>query len=123
LSDLKTFIKGVTTKPPLIFPLVALAHLLWLVYSLWAARTATVANMEWIQPLWMVGHATFWIFTCDGRKWAAMGYILLSCLNLALYFGLLRYQRDMYTSPMFPTDLMFSFFVLFFYRRLTDGGA
>ncbi|MDR3680292.1 MAG: hypothetical protein P4L41_10040 [Flavipsychrobacter sp.] len=123
MSDLKTFIKGLATKPPLLFPLVALFHILWLLYSLWLARTATPANMEWVQPLWMLAYTTFWIFTCDGRKWAAIGYILLACLNLALYFGLIRYQRDMFTSPIFPTDLLFSFFIFFFYRRLTDGDA
>ena len=117
MRSLKTFIADVTKKPPLLFPLVALFHIVLLVYTIWAERNVPLFAIEWLQPLWMLAYTAFWLYVCDMRRWAAIGYLVTTSLNLALLLALKGEQRELITNALFPIDVLFSFFVLFFYKR------
>lgn len=105
-------------RPLILFPLVGLAHLLWLVWVVWSDRHIPIYNIEWLQALWMLGYTVFWIGACDYRRWGALGYMALTLLNAILFLAVKNITtKELYMSPIFLLDDLFSFFLLFFYRR------
>ncbi len=118
MRSFKEFIIDVTTKPIILFPLVGLFHILWLLWIVWTDRQVPVNNIEWLQVLWMVGYTTFWIAASDFRKWGALGYIGLTLVNATLFLAVKNINnRELYMSNIFLLDGLFSFFLLFFYKR------
>jgi len=116
--SLKEFIRDITVKPLILFPLVALVHVLWLAWVIWGNRHSPINGLEWLQALWMLGYSVFWIGACDYRKWGALGYITLTIVNLVLFLFVKNINdRDLYMSPIFLIDDLFCFFLLFFYKR------
>ncbi|MGN6568181.1 MAG: hypothetical protein ACTHJ0_09525 [Flavipsychrobacter sp.] len=115
MRDIKTFVRDLIKKPPQLFPLVALFHIAMLIYTIW---NDIGESYLWIQILWIVGYTIFWFFICDMRKWAAIGYLSLTVIDLILRFAL-KSPNDLaiYVSDMFILDVLFSFFVLFYYKR------
>ncbi len=112
------FIRDIIRKPPVIFPWVALFHVVMLAYVTWLFSTEPMFSAGWLQPLWMLAYTVCWIFICDLRRWAAYGYILLTSVNLLLYVLCKDVvAREMYTSSFSLIDVGFCFFVLFFFRR------
>ena len=115
MRDIKTFFRDLIKKPPQLFPLVALFHIAMLIYVVWNDISEPYA---WIQILWMLGYTVFWLFICDMKKWAALGYLALTVIDLVLRFTLKSPDNlAIYVSDMFILDVLFSFFVLFYYRR------
>src|ERR1035437_7523279 len=105
-------------KPPVLFPLVGLFHILWLLWIIWDDRHLPFPGIEWLQVLWMAGFAFFWIAACDLRKWGALGYIVLTLLNAVLFLFVKNVNdRDLYMSPVFLIGGLFSFFLIFYYKR------
>jgi hypothetical protein len=113
--SLVQFLRDVAKKPPVMMPFIAAAHLFWLLWTIW---------MLWLQVGWMLGYTIFWIAACDLRRWGAIGYILLTVLNTSIFLGVKSiYTRDIYTSNLFILDALFSFYLVFFYRRITRKTA
>jgi hypothetical protein len=114
----QNFFKRIIRKPPVLFPLVALFHFIWLGYSIWNYSSEPFPSAAWIQPLWILAYAVSWLFVCDMKKWAALVYIGLTMLNLVLRF-VLKSPTDLsnFTDTLFPIDVLFSFFLLFYYRQ------
>jgi hypothetical protein len=105
-------------KPPLLFPLVALFHLFMLIYSTWIVHTEPFPSIRYLQPLWLFAYTICWIFVCDMRRLAALGYIMVTILNIILLVTIKsRDMKELYTASLFPMDILFSFFVLFYYKR------
>ena len=118
MRNFKEFFSDIITKPLILFPLVGLAHILWLLWIVWGNRHAPLNGIEWLQVLWMLGYTTFWIAACDYRKWGALGYIALMMLNAILFLSIKNINdRELYMSPIFLVDGIFSFILLFFYKR------
>lgn len=118
MRSFSSFLKDVTRKPPHMMPFVALAHVLWLLWTIWGLRYISVASIEWVQALWLIGYTVTWIAACDLRKWGALGYMLLTLLNVCLFLLLKNINdRELYMSNLFILDGLFSFFLLFFYKR------
>lgn len=126
LRNLQTFIKDISTKPPLLFPLVALFHVFALLYSIWDVHASPFPGTEWLSPLWMIALTACWVAMCDLRKWGAIGYIVLTVADLAIVFAMkpantsFLNNTDPYSSSFFPLNVIFCFFVLFFYRRFAN---
>jgi hypothetical protein len=117
VRDLKTYFKDITKKPPLLFPLVALYHLFLLGYTIWLLHDAPFPGTEWLMMAVILLFSVFWFLVCDMRKVGALGYLALTSVNLIIMFGLKSFiSKDVYTNSLFPTDVLFSFFVLFYYR-------
>jgi len=115
----KALLVDLIKKPPFIFPFIALAHIAWLLFVASGLRHAPFPGMEWLQLLWMVGYTVCWLGVCDLRKWGGVGYLAITMLNQGLYFFLQNdVQRHLYTSSLWLIDIMFCFFILFFFRRL-----
>jgi hypothetical protein len=114
----KQYLSDITRKPLILFPLVALAHILWLLWIVWGNRHVPIYDIEWLQAAWMLGYTIFWIGACDYRKWGALGYIVLTLLNMILFVAVKNINlRELYMSPIFLLDDLFSFFLLFFFKR------
>lgn len=112
---LQRFIK----KPPVLFPLVALFHIAMLAYSIYNYSDEPFPSKGWLQPLWMLCYTISWIFCCDMKRWAGLAYIGLTSLNLGLlYFAKSHHALQYYTGPFFPMDVVFTFFVMFYFRQM-----
>lgn len=114
-----SFFKRVWQKPPVLFPLVALFHIAVSLYLLWDAIADPVSTLFIVQPVLMLIYTVVWIFVCDMKRWAALAYIGLVALNLVFLFlvpgdGMLK---TYFTTSLFPSDVLFTFFVLFYYKR------
>lgn len=100
------------------FPLVALFHVVMLLYGIWQYSTEPFPSAIWMQVLWMLLFTIAWVFICDMKRWAALLYIGLTITNILLRFFLTSsVDISNYTDAFFPADILFSFFILFFYRR------
>ncbi|WP_276133539.1 hypothetical protein [Polluticoccus soli] len=112
-----SFIQRFIKKPPVLFPLVALFHIGLLLYSIYDYSSEPLSSPIWLQPIWLLAYAVSWLFICDMRKWAAYAYLGLTALNLILHFAL-KSPTDLayFTDALFPVDILFSFFVLFYFR-------
>lgn len=115
----ETFLKRIFTKPPILFPLVALFHLMMLCYSIWNYKEFSFPSVYWLPSLWLLIYLISWLFICDLKRWAALLYIALTILNVLLHY-ILKYQSEVsiYTAPFFVIYILFSFFALFYYRKL-----
>lgn len=115
----KGFITDVARKPPIIMPLVAVAHVLGLMWIIFHTNAGNI-EMQWLQIVWMVAYTASWIAACDLRKWGAFSYIVLTLVNVTLYLTVKNfYDRDFYMSNLFLIDGMFSFFLLFYYKQFS----
>ncbi len=118
MRNFKAFFIDITKKPPILFPLVGLAHILWLLVTLWGDRQEPFPSLVWLEVVWMVGYTTFWIAASNFRRWGALGYILLTILNASLYLAIRNQKLPVdYLSNMFLIDGVLSVFLLFYYKQ------
>ena len=117
MRTFRGFIIDITRKPPVLFPLVALFHMLWLVWTI-VTMKGVPFGIDWLRLAWMLAYTFFWIGASDMRKWAALAYMGLTMLNFILFFSLKSiYDKDVYSSSLFLIDGLFSFFLLVYYKR------
>ena len=117
MRDLKTFLKDITIQPPVLFPTVAFVHVLWLLWTIWSVIQQPGLSTE-INVLWMLAYTTFWIATADMRKWGAIGYVLVTTIDIILYFTVHTKGVMLdYGSPIFILDILFCFFIMFYFKR------
>lgn len=114
----ESLIKKWWNKPPALFPWVALFHLAITSHAIWLFVGEPLS--AWLYPVSMVFYTVLWFFVCSLKRWAALGYIALTSVNLLLHFMLVK-EGVWYTfsGAMFPMDLLFSFFLLVFYKRFS----
>lgn len=115
---MSTSFKDMITKPPVVFPLVALFHIIMLLISIITMVQQPAATTE-ISCLWMLGYTVFWVATTAMRKWGAMGYVLTTAANVVTWYAFQGQpsQQLAYVSNIFLIDIIFSFFVIIYYRR------
>lgn len=120
MRNLKQLISDIVRKPPVLFPLVGLFHVVLLLWIIWSDRHMPFPGLVWLEVLWMAGYTFFWLAACDLHKWGALGYIILTIVNAGIYLAARNGQvsRD-YVSNMFLLDGLFSFFLLFYYKRFS----
>jgi hypothetical protein len=126
--DIGVFIRDIIKKAPKPFPYIAVFHVLMGLLVL-LINWGDPIEMFIVDILWIVAFTICWLYVCDLRKWAAIGYVLLTIINIVLYISpILRHQSEMatadwqstYVSVMLVPGLLFSFFVLFFFRRFNQ---
>jgi hypothetical protein len=107
---------------PILFPMVGAFHVVMLIITTagflmeGSLDTAiTVGScIEWLL------YSAFWVAVClQQRRWAAIAYIGLTAINLALQFLTppASYWPEI-GGTLFPFDVLMCFFLLFFYKRL-----
>jgi len=113
-------IKRFWTKPPALFPWVALFHIAATIFSFVYNSSEPLSSPVWIQFAWLSFYTLAWIFLCDMKKWAGYLYLLLTSADLVLHFLLKSYTPGLATfaSLWFPMNVIFSFFILFYFRQL-----
>ena len=122
MRNFKQVITDLIKKPPMLFPFIALAHLLWLVWTIWNNTSVPVGGVEWLQVLWLLVYTICWLAACDLRKWGAIGYMLLTMTNVVIFLTARTvYARDVYMSSIFLIDVMFCFFLLLYYKRFGNN--
>lgn len=111
--------KRIWQKPPMAFPWIAVGHVAYLVYLVVDAIVDPVGTLMLVQPLYMLLYTIAWLFVCDMKKWAAYAYVGLTTLNLLLRMALTaEIDKAYFTDVIFPADVLFCFFVLFYFKRL-----
>ncbi len=118
MRSFKELTTDLIKKPPMLFPLVGLFHVLWLLLFIVLDYKEPFPNIVWLGVVWTLGYTVFWLAACDLRKWGALGYIALTLINTVLYY--IPFKGGVHTeygSNMPLIDGLFSFFLVFYYRR------
>lgn len=117
MRNAKTFFKDIATKLPVVFPLVAFFHVVLFIWTLRSLAMAPATTTE-ISTLWMLAYTACWVATADARKWGAMGYIIVTVGSILIYLTATeRSTWITYESPIFILDILFCFFIMFYYKR------
>lgn len=113
-------IKRFWTKPPAIFPWVALFHIGAIIFSIVFFSSEPLSSSVWIRFAWLPFYTLAWVFLCDMKKWAGYLYLVITSADLAIQFLLKSYNPDLaqYASLWFPMNVIFTFFILFYFRQL-----
>src|SRR4051812_28888626 len=99
MRSFRELVIDVVKRPPILFPLVGLAHILWLLWTIWNDRYVPFGGIEWLQVLWLLGYTVCWLAASDMRKWGALGYMLLTLLNIILFLTVKNFNdRELYMS-------------------------
>ena len=119
--DIGVFIRDIIRKPPTAFPWIALFHCGMFLLVLLLNWGAPITDY-FIEILWLVGFTTCWLYTCDLKKWAAYSYLGLTVANMVLFLIFINKPNgetllDTYVSALVIPAFIFSFFILFFFRR------
>ncbi len=126
--DIGIFVRDIIKKAPKPFPYIAIFHVLVGLLVL-LINWGDPIEIFFIDIVWIIAFTICWLYICDLRKWAAIGYILLTVANIVLYiYPSLTHMAEMemidwqssYVSVMLVPGLLFSFFVLFFFRRFNQ---
>ena len=117
MRTLKIFFSDIFQKPPVLFPLVALFHIVCLLASLWSL-VQLPSSATYIAATWMGAYTFFWIGVTDLRKWGAIGYIGTTVVSIVVwYMAYANGHKALDGSPLFIIDILFCFFVLFYFKR------
>lgn len=126
--DIGVFVRDIIRKPPAPFPYIAGFHVLMFLLLFLINWGEPIGDYA-IDVLWMLGFTVAWLYICDLKKWAATSYILMTVANLGLYlFFEFKFDAEIireskqaaYVSALLIPALLFSFFVLFFFRRFNQ---
>jgi hypothetical protein len=105
---------------PVLFPMVWGFHFVMLCITLFGFAADGVLDtaiaggtvMEWL------AYTLLWTFICLQNRWAAIGYIILTAINLLLYFvGPKDSVWHMISDALLPFDILMCVFLLFYYKR------
>lgn len=103
------------TEPPVIFPLVALFHIVCLGYVVISMADVLNSPIAWINISWTIAYTITWLSATALKKIGATIYILLTMIDLVLaYFA----HSLMYTSSLVIFSLIFSIIILVFYKKM-----
>lgn len=113
-----SFIKKLLTKPPILFPLAALFHIIISISAIITLYPTPFSQRDWLRPLGMIVFSILSIFLCTMHKWSAISYVALSIISLALlYFCKGDSPEFIFGNSFFPFNLILSFFILLLFKR------
>lgn len=113
-----TTFKKLLTKPPILFPLAALFHIIISLSAIITLYPTPLGQRDWLRPLGMVAFTVLSVLLCTMRKWTAMAYVALSILSLALlYFSKVDSPEFIFGNSFFPFNIILSFFILLLFKR------
>ena len=113
-------IRRFLTELPVLFPLVALAHVVWTGFTVYSFAQQEVLDtfIGAGNCLEMLLYTALWIGICDRRRLAGIAYLVLAALNLCLQFFTPQHSEwRLVGDALFPFDLLMCFFILFYYKR------
>lgn len=119
----KGFLYNFFRRPPVFFPLIALFHLgLTVSEALNYIGNDEVYMTYWLIPVVLLLYTVLWSGATMYKKWGAIGYVMLTVANVSLHFFAPPsiYKQalgDILFIPV-PVNLVFSFLLLFYFRRM-----
>ena len=103
-------------EPPVIFPMAAIFHLYLLVSGF--IDLGDTIGINWPSMLWYITAFLLSIFCLLLKRRAAIAYIMLAIAGLLLQYALpVSIFWKNVGSTLFPFDILYTFFLLFFYKR------
>lgn len=105
-------------EQPIVFPFVALFHFYLLLRFIFTMAPYFDEPAYLAQGVWLLTATVLAVFICSMRRWANVGYILLTMagLLLAYLFPVAKEWKELDTV-LFPFDLLMCVFLLFYYKR------
>jgi hypothetical protein len=117
----KPLIKNLITKPPILFPLAALFHLIFTLYAIASLYPTPLTQRDWLRPLAMLIFTVMSIGLCSMKKWIAISYVSLSIICLAfIYTAPFDSPLWIFGDSFFPFNVMLSFFILLLFKKFTQ---
>lgn len=133
-------LKKYFTTAPVIFPLIGLFHLGLLAYESVMWLDADVSFLYWFRPVLLAAYTLCWLGACFLRKRYATAYLILTIITVSFHyfcpssvnnfdgqgFWQMAYIKivllhgaisDILLVPL-PVNILFSFIVLLYYRRM-----
>ncbi len=105
-------------EQPIIFPFVALFHLYLLIRYLISMGGYFDQINYLAQGVWLLVATLLAVFICSMKRWANVGYILLTIAGLLLAYLLpVGKEWKELNTVLFPFDLLMCVFLLFYYKR------
>jgi hypothetical protein len=118
---MKAFIDRYVLSVPVLLPMAALAHLFWTGYT-FGRFIADGTLMSFIgggTSIILLLYTLLWLGVCAQKRWAGIGYIALTAINLCLQFLTPEGSHWRFVADaLFPFDVLMCFFILFYYKRL-----
>ena len=106
------------SRTPVIFPAVAVGHFLWLLWTIWDYRAEPFPSPIWTQVAWLAAYTLTWMLAWKGLRVGAWAYLALTSANILLRLVLKDESAlAFYTDALFPFDVLFSFFLILYYKR------
>jgi hypothetical protein len=113
-----TFFRRLIRRQPVLFPIAALFLAAMTIIAAATLYPTPLFQRDWLRPLAMLLFTVIWFFAADMRKWAAMSFISLTMVCLGLqYFCPADSPGKIFSSGIFPLDMILSFFVLIYFKR------
>lgn len=99
---------------PVMFPIIAVFHVLLFLYTVGYYLSMDVLTNDKIivNCVTLLLYTLLWIGVCGLSKKAAIGYIVLTAIDLLLFF----FQWGVGDS-LLPFDVLLCVFLLFYYKR------
>lgn len=113
------YYKRIWKIAPAVFPWIGIFHVVLLLRSIWSYYIdEPIGGWILIQPVIMLLYTIAWLFVCDMKKWAGLAYLALTSINLLLRFLVSDASfLNSFTDTLFPADILFTFFVMFYFKR------
>lgn len=114
----ESFFKQIISKPPILFPLAALFHIIFTALAITTLYPVPLSETEWLRPLAMLLFTFLSVGLCLMKKFIAILYVLLSITCLALYYYFPVYNAmHIFGISFFPFNLILSLFILLYFKR------
>lgn len=118
---MKEFIDRYVKNGPVLLPILAIAHLLLAGYSFgkFLSDGTLFGFITGGTFLIQLLYTLLWLGVCVNKRWAGIGYVALTAINLCLQFLTPEgSQWRLVADALFPVDVLMCFFILFYYKRL-----
>jgi hypothetical protein len=119
----KNLIVRYFTQMPIFFPLIGLFMLGLALSECWSYATDhDYGAIYWFRPVLFFIYFLIWVPICYAKKWAGFTFLILSILGMSFdMFGpdiMLKHAiGDVLIKPI-PINILFSFLLLFYFRRM-----
>lgn len=119
MTTLKKFWNTYVAEPPILFPMISLGHLLFLLWCIKDFIVEPHGPVQYVNVLWMLAYTTFWLGANAMKKWAAIGYIITTIINIMVYFAIDDIlTKNGYVSSIFLIDAVLSFGLLWYFKQM-----
>lgn len=112
------FVKRIFSKPPAIFPWLGVFQLAMTLHAVWTLLSIPVTQIDWLRPLSLAIYTTLWFIVCDMKRWAAIGYTVMTAACILMrFYAAPDTALSIFGDAFFPVDILMCFFIMYFFRK------